>query len=85
VSQLLTDEWKNPSAAFRGKPFWSWNGRLKKEELFRHLEIFKEMGMGGVFFHSRTGLATEYLGQEWMDLTNACERTHLFEPGRELA
>jgi len=48
MSQLPIDEWKNPGAAFRGKPFWSWNGKLKKEELFRQLGIFKEMGMGGV-------------------------------------
>ena len=29
------------------------------------------MGMGGAFLHSRVGLKTEYLGQEWFDLTNA--------------
>ena len=72
MSRPLHEEWKNPGPAFRGKPFWSWNGKLKKEELFRQLGIFKEMGMGGVFFHSRTGLATEYLGPEWMALTNDC-------------
>jgi hypothetical protein len=31
MSQLPIDEWKNPGAAFRGKPFLSWNGKLKKE------------------------------------------------------
>ena len=31
MSQPLHEEWKNPGAAFRGKPFWSWNGKLKKE------------------------------------------------------
>ena len=60
------------TAAFRGKPFWSWNGRLEKEELLRQTRVFAEMGMGGFFMHSRTGLVTEYLGDEWFELINAC-------------
>ena len=66
------DEFSNPGAAFRGKPFWSWNGELNKSELLRQLGMFKEMGMGGAFMHSRTGLKTEYLGEEWFELINAC-------------
>ena len=64
--------WRQPTAAFRGKPFWSWNGRLEKEELLRQARVFAEMGMGGFFMHSRTGLVTEYLGDEWFELINAC-------------
>ena len=63
---------KNPTSEWRGKPFWSWNGKLEKNELIRQIHILKEMGMGGYFMHSRTGLVTEYLGKEWFDLTNAC-------------
>ena len=62
----------DPPAAFRGKPFWSWNGRLEKDELLRQIHILQEMGMGGYFCHSRTGLETEYLGDEWFDLIRAC-------------
>lgn len=62
----------NPPAELRGKPFWSWNGDLNKDELLRQIDVVKEMGMGGVFMHSRTGLETEYLGEEWFDLINAC-------------
>ena len=65
-------EFAQPGVAFRGKPFWSWNGVLEKDELVRQLSIFKEMGMGGAFMHSRTGLKTEYLGKEWFELINAC-------------
>ncbi len=72
MAQELMGQWLNPPAVFRGKPFWSWNGKLEKSELLRQLGLFKDMGMGGVFFHSRTGLATEYLGTEWMELTKAC-------------
>ena len=32
----------------------------------------RDMGLGGFFMHSRTGLATEYLGDEWFELINAC-------------
>ena len=26
---------KNPTAEYRGKPFWSWNGKLEKQELLK--------------------------------------------------
>ncbi|MDD7985267.1 glycosyl hydrolase [Lentisphaera marina] len=62
----------NPDRQWRGKPFWSWNGKLEKEELFHQIDVMKEMGFGGYFMHSRTGLETEYLGEEWFDLINDC-------------
>jgi hypothetical protein len=68
----LVAAFADPSAAFRGKPFWSWNGRLERTELLRQLGVMREMGMGGVFMHARTGLETEYLGREWFELINAC-------------
>ncbi|GGD98153.1 glycosyl hydrolase [Paenibacillus nasutitermitis] len=63
---------QEPTAAYRGKPFWSWNGELNKEELLRQIHVLKDMGFGGFFMHSRTGLITEYMGEEWFDLINAC-------------
>lgn len=63
---------ENPTKEYRGKPFWSWNGKLEKGELLRQIDIMKKMGFGGSFMHSRTGLETEYLGKEWFDLTNEC-------------
>ena len=72
TSESLSALFAQPPAAFRGKPFWSWNGELDREELLRQVRVFKEMGMGGFFMHSRTGLRTEYLGEEWFDLINAC-------------
>jgi len=68
----LLREWTAPSALYRGKPFWSWNGKLDKEELIRQIRVLKQMGFGGYFMHSRTGLITEYLGDEWFELINAC-------------
>lgn len=59
-----------PGAEYRGKPFWSWNGELEEKELQRQVDVMKEMGLGGYFMHSRAGLITEYLGDEWFDLIN---------------
>lgn len=63
---------ENPSKEYRGKPFWAWNGKLTEEELLRQIDIFEQMGFGGFFMHSRTGLETEYLGEEWFRLTRRC-------------
>ena len=66
----IKKEFKNPSVLYRGKPFWSWNGEHRSEELVRQAGVMKEMGLGGYFMHSRSGLITEYLGDEWFDLIN---------------
>lgn len=62
----------SPGNDLRGKPFWSWNGSLDKDELIRQVYVCKEMGFGGFFMHSRVGLATEYLGELWFECINAC-------------
>ena len=69
--QSLWKTFENPGAEWRGKPFWSWNGELREDEVRRQINIMKEMGLGGYFMHSRAGLITEYLGAEWFDLINA--------------
>lgn len=68
----MREQFANPGVEWRGKPFWSWNGKLEKDELLRQLQVIREMGMGGFFMHSRTGLETEYLGPEWFELVNLC-------------
>ncbi|HCE43361.1 MAG TPA: hypothetical protein DET40_07420 [Lentisphaeria bacterium] len=62
----------NPDSQYRGKPFWAWNGKLQEHELRRQLDVMKEMGLGGAFMHSRTGLNTAYLSDEWFNLVKAC-------------
>ncbi len=66
------EEFKNPGMKYRSIPFWAWNGRLEEKELYRQLDILKEMGFGGAFIHSRVGLETEYMGKEWMELIDKC-------------
>jgi hypothetical protein len=65
-------QFASPSSEYRGKPFWAWNGPLDEAELRRQIRVFKEMGLGGAFMHSRVGLATPYLSEEWFNLVNAC-------------
>lgn len=67
----LHSTFASPGAEWRGKPFWSWNGELREQELVRQVDVMKRMGLGGYFMHSRAGLITEYLGDEWFDLINA--------------
>lgn len=38
------------------------------------MEDFKEMGMGGFHIHSRIGLKTPYLEDEFMDCVKYCSR-----------
>ncbi len=61
-----------PEAKYRAKPFWAWNGRLEEKELHYQIDIMKEMGFGGFFMHSRTGLSTEYMGKEWFKFIRSC-------------
>ena len=67
----LYDIFQNPGVEWRGKPFWSWNGELREDEVRRQIGVMKDMGLGGYFMHSRAGLITEYLGEDWFDLINA--------------
>lgn len=63
---------QNPPAPYRGAPFWAWNCKLDRETMVRQVLYFKEMGMGGFHMHCRTGLDTEYLGEEFMEIIRAC-------------
>ncbi len=65
-------KFKNPGKEYRSIPFWSLNGKLTKEELKKQLDYMKEMGFGGAFLHSRTGLETEYMSDEWLDYMEYC-------------
>jgi hypothetical protein len=70
MSQWLK-QLKNPPAAFRGAPFWAWNGKLDKKELVRQVGEFAKGGLGGFFMHVRYGMETEYLSPEFFDLIKA--------------
>lgn len=71
-SKLDKALFQNPTAEYRGTPFWAWNCELEKDELLRQIDIFKEMGLGGFHMHCRAGMSTTYLSDEFMDLVKAC-------------
>lgn len=73
LEPTLSEElFQNPTREYRGTPFWAWNCQLNKDELLWQLEVFKKMGLGGAHMHVRTGMATEYLSDEFMGLIRAC-------------
>jgi hypothetical protein len=65
-------DFQNPSPEYRGAPFWAWNGKLDPAELRRQIRLMKGMGLGGFFMHSRVGLDTAYLSDDWFACVGAC-------------
>jgi hypothetical protein len=61
-----------PTSEYRGAPFWSWNCKLDRRRLLEQIDHLKAMGLGGFHMHARVGLATEYLGEEFMGHVRAC-------------
>ena len=72
TEKLNMDLFRNPTAEYRGTPFWAWNCKLEAEELTRQLDVLKEMGFGDAHMHVRTGMATPYLSDEYMGLIKTC-------------
>ncbi len=68
----LHEGFLNPPSLYRSAPFWSWNDQLTDEELVRQIRAFNEQGIGGFFMHSRVGLMTDYLSDEWMERVHTC-------------
>ncbi len=58
----------HPTPEYRGTPFWAWNCRMTREKVDEALDSLKKMGMGGAFFHCRTGMDMQYLGPEFMQM-----------------
>ena len=65
---LCNKLFENPTSEYRGAPFWAWNCKLTREKILEQIEQMKVMGMGGYHIHVRTGMATDYLSDEFMDL-----------------
>ncbi len=65
-------DFRNPPIEFRPIPFLSVNDDLQEDEFLRQYSEFIDKGWGGIFFHSRVGLLTPYLGNRWFNLIKAC-------------
>ncbi|MBP1962869.1 glycosyl hydrolase [Paenibacillus aceris] len=75
ASERLRHHFEDPPAEYRSLPFWAWNDELEEEELNRQVKQMQEQGMGGFFIHSRDGLETVYMGEEWMRLVRGTVET----------
>ena len=74
-NDALREKFINPPTRFRSTPFWSWNDKLLPDEIERQVREMKKEGMGGFFMHSRDGLETEYMSEEWMDCIKTAVKT----------
>ena len=70
-NRLTSKSFLSPATTYRSIPFWSLNDSLDSHEICRQLDLMKEGGQGGAFLHSRIGLLTPYLSEEWFNLMGA--------------
>ncbi len=56
---------RNPDKILRPAPFWAINAKITAEETARQMADMIRVGLSGGFFHSRAGLVTDYLGDDW--------------------
>ncbi|MDF2926631.1 MAG: hypothetical protein K0R57_5545 [Paenibacillaceae bacterium] len=62
---------QSPPASHHSIPLWSWNDRLEEQEVRSQVKQMKQAGLGGFIMHARSGLATPYMGEEWMAAVGA--------------
>ena len=65
------EEFRNPDSTYRAAPFWAWNTRLDRKEVIEDVRQFSDMGMGGFHAHTRVGLDTPYMGEEYLERIKA--------------
>jgi len=65
MNKKFFDEFKNPQPVYRSAPFWSVNDKLEIKELKFQVDKMIEGGFAPGFFHSRIGLVTKYLSEDW--------------------
>lgn len=65
----ISENFKNPSKEYSTSPLWVWNDLVTKEKIANQLQEFKKENILQVFIHPRPGLITEYLSEEWFELS----------------
>ncbi len=71
---FITESFIKPSAHYRGRPFWAWNTEITPKKIEKQIKDFSDMGFGGFVIHSRNGLRTRYMGEEFMEMVKLAIR-----------
>lgn len=71
ISRLSYIDFVDPPNEFRSHTFYSINDSLTKEAITSQIKGFKKAGLGGFYLHSRNGLITEFLGDDWWEIMQA--------------
>ena len=77
--EALSKEFVEPAKEYKTAPFFVLNNVVTREQIDRTLTDWKDKGFGGVFYHPRPGLISEYLSDEWFDLFG-----YTLEKGKQL-
>ncbi len=67
----MENSFSNPQSKYRPAPFWAINHKINPQECARQITEMTNAGMSGGFFHSRAGLITDYMSEEWFECMNA--------------
>lgn len=62
----IEKKFQNPPTSYGSLAFWAWNDILEEDEISFQIEEMAKQKAGGFFMHSRDGLETEYLSEQWM-------------------
>jgi hypothetical protein len=74
--ELSAGDFRHPGSEYRAAPFWAGNNKLDKEELTAQIGELKALGFGGFHMPVRTGMATEYQSDEYMDMEDWNDKRH---------
>ncbi len=75
----LQEQFADPDKDYSTGPLWVWNDVVTKDKIATQLQEFKNQNILQVFIHPRPGLITEYLSEEWFELSR-----YTLEKGKEL-
>ncbi|WP_346857828.1 hypothetical protein [uncultured Draconibacterium sp.] len=70
-TEINYTKFKNPTNEYRSFPFYSINDSLTENEIAEQIHGFKQAGFGGFYLHSRLGLITEFLSDDWWTIMGA--------------
>ncbi len=70
-NNIELNSFENPPYEYRPVVFWSWNETMNPQAIREQIRDMADAGMGGGFIHSRIGLLTEYLSEQWFAAVDA--------------